>query len=617
MPVQIVDDDDLLVSKFEKLSATNINDWNACMRHWWYRRVEYLKGPQVPPMMRGNIVEATVCAVMRETPALISAEDPPEILASPLDVEGVPDRAATSGWPAQNISPIPTDLWPTDSDTFLEWAFARVEVHLPVQKAAEIEKFLDEPQRIGSADQLDDENMRQMCRSAIELHLDEVERCIASNGGPNLDAWRRGDNRPEWPAPDGFPPEWKASHPVAQESGSVTLLEAWEIARPWFVDPEAATFSLGTTHPEHWFWGEYDLVYRWTGVPTIVDLKASMGNHDRSHSYINQMRTYAWLWWETHERNEIVDDLRIWYLGASAVKIVEAPDEDELQQIAEQMRELYRVTYKERSDNIEDYPMEPAPLRLFEPGGVPAEPAVDKNPLARCEQCNYQSICPSMGLAETLPSQSTVTIDRIERLITPAVELQTRVDICGEVAGLSGPNITEDGLDVSFILVQGVDRIKVSNTFMWKPRDISRRITNGATIRIRGAQPTEWNFVPEIKIDKDSMIEIIDPLDADGEEITALVTGASVVGRVMTIRDGTWVKNRSGSGKPKWRFTMHDATGRIDVVCYAFTVPPTARSVRPGDDIAILNGVYSEFFGRPEIKFQKNTRLVILKKAEG
>lgn len=567
--------------------------------------------------MRGNIVEATVCAVMRETPALISAEDPPEILASPLDVEGVPDRAATSGWPAQNISPIPTDLWPTDSDTFLEWAFARVEVHLPVQKAAEIEKFLDEPQRIGSADQLDDENMRQMCRSAIELHLDEVERCIASNGGPNLDAWRRGDNRPEWPAPDGFPPEWKASHPVAQESGSVTLLEAWEIARPWFVDPEAATFSLGTTHPEHWFWGEYDLVYRWTGVPTIVDLKASMGNHDRSHSYINQMRTYAWLWWETHERNEIVDDLRIWYLGASAVKIVEAPDEDELQQIAEQMRELYRVTYKERSDNIEDYPMEPAPLRLFEPGGVPAEPAVDENPLARCEQCNYQSICPSMGLAETLPSQSTVTIDRIERLITPAVELQTRVDICGEVAGLSGPNITEDGLDVSFILVQGVDRIKVSNTFMWKPRDISRRITNGATIRIRGAQPTEWNFVPEIKIDKDSAIDIIEPLDADGEEITDLVTGASVVGRVMTIRDGTWVKNRSGSGKPKWRFTMHDATGRIDVVCYAFTVPPTARSVRPGDEIAILNGVYSEFFGRPEIKFQKNTRLVILKKAEG
>ena len=116
MPVQIVDDDDLLVSKYEKLSATNINDWNACMRHWWYRRVEYLKGPLVPPMMRGNIVEATVCAVMRETPALISVEDPPEVLASPLDSEGVPDRGAPSWWPAQNISPMPTELWPTNRD---------------------------------------------------------------------------------------------------------------------------------------------------------------------------------------------------------------------------------------------------------------------------------------------------------------------------------------------------------------------------------------------------------------------------------------------------------------------------------------------------------------------
>ena len=616
MPVQIVDDDDLLVSKFEKLSATNINDWNACKRHWWYRRVEYLKGPQVPPMMRGNIVEATVCAVMRETPALIAVEDPPEILASPLDSEGVPDRGAPSWWPAQNIAPIPTGLWPTNREGILEWAFARIDVHLPGQKAVEIEKFLDEPQRIGSADELDDEKMRQMCRSAIELHLDEVERCIASKGGPNLDAWRHGGARPEWPAPDGFPPEWDTPHPVAQESGEITLLEAWEIARPWFVDPEAATFSLGTTHPEHWFWGEYDLVYRWTGVPAIVDLKASIGNHDRSHGYVNQMRTYAWLWWETHERNEIVDDLRIWYLGVPAVKIVDAPDEAELGLIAEEMKELYRVTYKERSENIEDYPMEPAPLRLFEPGGMTAEPVVDGNPLARCDQCNYRSICPSTGLAENLPLLPTVTLDRIERAITPAAELQTRVDICGEVAGLSGPNMTEHGLEVSFILVQGVDRIKVSSTFMGKPRDITRRIANGVTIRIRGALPTEWNFVPEINIDKASVIEIIHPLDADGEEITALVTGASVVGRVMTIRDGTWVKNRSGSGKPKWRFTMHDATGRIDVVCFAFTIPPTARSVRPGDEIAILNGVYSEFFGRPEIKFQKSTRLVILKKAE-
>ena len=103
---------------------------------------------------------------------------------------------------------MPTELWPTTREGILEWAFARVDVHLPVQKEEEIKEFLDSPQRIGSADELDDDKMRRMCRSAIELHLDEVERCVATGGGPNLESWRRGAARPEWPAPDGFPPEW-------------------------------------------------------------------------------------------------------------------------------------------------------------------------------------------------------------------------------------------------------------------------------------------------------------------------------------------------------------------------------------------------------------------------
>jgi hypothetical protein len=68
--------------------------------------------------------------------------------------------------------------------------------------------------------------------------------------------------------------------------------------------------------------------------------------------------------------------------------------------------------------------------------------------------------------------------------------------------------------------------------------------------------------------------------------------------------------------KPKWRLALQDGTGLIEVVAYAFAVPPSARSVRPGDDVAILNGVYSCFFDKPEIKFQKSTRLAILRRAE-
>ena len=58
----------------------------------------------------------------------------------------------------------------------------------------------------------------------------------------------------------------------------MTIVEAWEIARPWFVDPNAGKFAMNAVHPEHWFQGEYDLVYRWNNDVRIVDCKlASFG----------------------------------------------------------------------------------------------------------------------------------------------------------------------------------------------------------------------------------------------------------------------------------------------------------------------------------------------------
>ena len=201
--------------------------------------------------------------------------------------------------------------------------------------------------------------------------------------------------------------------------------------------------------------------------------------------------------------------------------------------------------------------------------------------------------------------------------ITAATDLETRIDICGEVTGLLSPQSDADGnIQIKFNLQQGVDRIEVKNCFFPKPKRITRRIANGSHVRIKGGRPTEWNLNPSVELDDQSEIEIIDPEDSDGESIVGLVTAGSVVGRVMTIRDTTWQKNRRGNGKPKWRLTIQDATGAISIVAYAFAMPPSARSVRPGDDIAILNGVYSKFFDQPEIKFQKNTRLAILKRRE-
>ncbi len=610
MPVHLVDEDSLLVSKFKRLSATSLIQYRGCPRSWYHQRIEFLRGPQVPAMMRGHIVENTVCRVLRESPLLVAKDDDWNVLDSPLDDDGRPDRANSSGYNGPDLD---TRECLDSIDSLRAWARARGEIHLEKVKAQHVEEFEDNPMSIGSGEDLDDERMLSMVYTTLDFHLDEVERCFKEKGGPNLAQFRTGQ-RPEWPAPDGFPHDWNQIHPSVGE-GDCTLMEAWEIARPWFVDPDAATFSLGATHPEHWFWGEYDFVYDWDGRVSIVDLKAAMGNNDRSQGYVLQLEIYAWLWWETHGRTSKVEDLRLWYAGANVAKSIPAPDEKRLKELDTELREVYEKLFTNRSENIEDYPAEPAPMQQFEAGGKHA--GVDSDPLARCVDCNHRSICPNGDHREGLPAFEKLQHEGRSWPIIMSENLQTRIDICGEVTGLLSPQSDDDGnIQIKFNLQQGVDRVEVKNCFFPKPKRITRRIANGAHVRIKGGRPTEWNLTPSIELDDMSEIQIIDEEDADGESIVGMATAGSVVGRVMTIRDSTWQKYRTGSGKPKWRLTIQDATGSIDVVAYAFAVPPSARSVRPGDEIAILNGVYSEFFGRPEIKFQKNTRLAILARRE-
>ncbi len=606
--MQIVEEQDLLVSKFKRLSATSLIQYRNCPRSWFHQRIEFLRGPQVPAMMRGHIVENTVSRVLREGPLLVSSEDPWDILQTPLDEQQRPVLDSKEGYMAPHLQP---QSGLNTIDALRTWARARCDVHLPKVKHIHVEEFEDNPMSIGSGQDLDDELMQQMAYATIDFHLEEVERCLEANGGIKLSQFRSG-SRPKWPAPDGFPYDWSLPHPSVT-TGDCSLMEAWEISRPWFVDPDAGTFSLGTIHPEHWFWGEYDFVYDWDGDISIVDLKAAMGDNDRSAGYVLQLEIYAWLWWETHDRSSQVRDLRIWYAGSNQVKKIAAPNKSRLLELDGELREYYDKLFVNRSDDARDYPPNPAPMQIFQAGGILVGKSDD--PLARCNSCNHRIICPNGDNRSDLPDMERLQHEGKSWPITPSNRLRTRIDICGNVTGLLSPQSDDQGnIQIKFNLQQGVDRVEVKNCYFPKPKRITRRIANGTHVRIKGGRPTEWNLTPSIELDDLSEIEIIDPADTDGESIVGMATAGSVVGRVMTIRDTTWQKFRSSSGKPKWRLTIQDATGSIDIVAYAFAVPASARSVKPGDEIAILNGVYSEFFGRPEIKFQKNTRLAILKR---
>ena len=58
------------------------------------------------------------------------------------------------------------------------------------------------------------------------------------------------------------------------------------------------------------------------------------------------------------------------YAGSNQVKQVSAPDEERLLQLDIQLRETYDSLFENRSEDVVDYPANPAPLELFEAGGI-------------------------------------------------------------------------------------------------------------------------------------------------------------------------------------------------------------------------------------------------------
>ena len=266
-----------------------------------------------------------------------------------------------------------------------------------------------------------------MAVNGIKMHMEEIEACFLSIDDEEIEAWRSG-HRHHWPAPDGrgFAME---SHPIAA-TGPIGWIEAWEIARPWFVDPDAKPFMMNAVHPEHWFQGEYDLVYRWGGQIKIVDIKASLGNSDRSGDYVEQLRMYAYLWWSTHE-GEHVDALEIWYLAADSKKIIQVPNEDELNAIGVELKSLWSELREETPD-IERCPAEPAPMRSFGPGGIPSEEEPSKT---RCERCDWSHICPKGEWDDVHPNGGSFHLPGLvtETEGTPLNEIKTRHTVTGRV----------------------------------------------------------------------------------------------------------------------------------------------------------------------------------------
>ena len=598
-----------IANPYRRLSASQMVTWMACPRLWYYNNIPKLRGPLPPQIIRGNAAESCISRVMRDSPTLVPGESE-DILKSPILDDGNPAYEFGELWPGPSLQVLDRSEWPTDRKALEKWALSRADSHFQKCWDDAVRDWESLTNRVGTSDSADISECREMVENGIRMHLDQVERCLNSLDSDTLESWRGGSNRPEWPAPDGFPLSWSEPHPCAQEpTPGPSWTEAWEIARPWFVDPDADSFTQPTSHPEGWFQGEYDLVYRWTGRPSVIDIKASQGKGDRSGGYLEQLRLYAWLWWETHDRTEEVESLEIWYLGPGKVKGVELPSPEELEEYSIELKDLYLAIHA-KNPSLEDCPADPSPLRYFDSGGEPSVPPLDPDPNARCRRCDLRGICENGKHDLELPSET-----RIERFghawpITPIGSIRTRADATGMVSDLRGPSLDESGgVELSFRLQDGFDRAKVRPSRYGSPSDVTRSIANGVKVRVEGAIPSIWRGEVVLDIDESSRISLAK--DDESSPIVEIETRINVIGRIWSIDAFP-----NGLGVSRWSVTIVDKSGSAGVIAFKQFIPVLAAGLSRGDEIAILNGEVGEFNGRAQVRVGPNTRVVSVRTSE-
>ena len=141
---------------------------------------------------------------------------------------------------------------------------------------------------------------------------------------------------------------------------------------------------------------------------------------------------------------------------------------------------------------------------------MPSKTPIDPDPRARCKRCDLRGVCDGSDHELGLPLERS--LDRFGHSwpITPLGEIVTRVNVVGEVSGLRGPNLSEDGsVELTFTLQEGYDRAKVQPSRYGAPRDVTRSITSGSRVRIENAMASMWKG------------EIVLDLERSPQELTA------------------------------------------------------------------------------------------------
>tara|TARA_B100000945_G_scaffold51088_2_gene36818 strand:+ start:14922 stop:16496 length:1575 start_codon:yes stop_codon:yes gene_type:complete len=522
-----------------------------------------------------------------ESPGLVFASAPLDVMSNGAD----------------NLLPLFDDELPND---FMTWCESRVNIHWPKIRDEMHEEWSKNARKAGNWHEYSMDAYRDMCITALRMHMDEVIQCRDTVDKTELSDWRNGVNH-AIPAPDGR--ENSGPHPLAR-TGECSLVEAWEIARPWFVDPDAEPFSLNVVHPDHWFQGEYDLVYRHGGKIRIMDLKASRGGGDRSGNYVEQLRIYAMLWSITHE-GKIPDNLEVWYLGVGVRKNVAVPSAQEASELETKLHDLWQEI-KGIEVTIEDCPPIPRLLRGYGEGGVKEEDPSE----SRCSTCDWTGLCPNGTGDDDLPSggvhQPPGDLKTYD--LTPFNELVPRVNIFCEAFSVTNvpdkpPNITIEQ-DGGFAFVRII--AEESEGVLTYPEEVQK----GDTLRLVGVIPsTNWKGELQLKVDPYARVEKADHSEEGDIGLFDFRARWNVVGRVAYT---TFKSGIGKTGKPWARkgLVILDETSRVTVEGWDNAWPSIYNTLKQGDEVAILNVSLDAWAVDVKANLEKGSTIHVISRAE-
>lgn len=551
MPVSKIDPEADTVGPYSRLSSSQASLYKSCPRKWFYEKHWRLKQAAVPVLFKGRAVEEALARTLRDDPSLFVASAPADLMSSDI-----------------TLLPLEENEKPQSEDELLAWASKRARLHFDSAWEKAEEEWLNDERRSGDFADLDAEDSFNMVLNGIKMHL-------------------------------------------AQSISGNDVCKQWNENRPWFVPPDDEPFSNNAIHPEYWFQGEYDLVYYTPLGIKIVDIKASIGDNDRSGDYVDQMRNYAMLWWVTHNKNQIPVSLEIWYLGSDVVKEIEVPSEKELISIEQELHNMWSQL-KNSEITIDNFPAEPLPMRGFSAGGIQSEaPEIE-----RCQMCEWSIICPRTS-SEQLPDGGWFTppgqASQID--LEPLGNLNPRCTIVAEVHSALPPLKETDSPRITVIENNrfGFLRIHVAQdgTHCTVPDNLEK----GTQIRMRNVVPQiNWKGEIELKADTLSSIEEFDGSEDDDIDLFGFRARWNLCGKVVYTFERSGISAR---GKPwrRWGMMIADATGAISVGGFGNVWPTIANTIVPGDEVVVCNVQLDAWFSNVQASFNKNSTLHVTERS--